>query len=400
MKILQVFNRYLHVGGEEKSVQRIYGDLEPDHQMTRCAFDSREWTGPGAPSRLSQARRIFYNPDSARKFEAGLTDSGAEAALFHNIYPVGSPALYDVACRRSIPVIQYLHNFRPFSVGGTLYARGKILPDGLQGNYYQEVRHAAWQGSKFKSLLFALMLKKLHRSGRLGSIKAWVAISEFMREKMIVAGIHPEKVHTLRHSWNAMAEPPPSEDHGAYLFLGRLVEEKGIKIMLDAWTEIYRRLGNRTPVLNIAGSGPLERLVREKSLTLPCIKLVGMLNGPEKSEALRTCRAVIVPSTWWEPLGLVVYEAYDFAKPVLAARSGGLGETVLHGRTGFHHEPGSAEGLARDVMELESMSPPSRTDMGAAGRNWLLRETDPGLWKRRFARILESIPFAALSLIS
>lgn len=392
VKIIQVFNRYLHLGGEEKSVRRIYLDLESTYQMDRCFFDSREWTGPRAPGKLSQVRRLFHNPDSSRRFEKGLSDSGAEVALFHNIYPVGSPALYDVACRRSIPVIQYVHNFRPFSVGGTLYANGRLLADGLKGNFAREILHGAWQGSRVKSLLFAMMLKRLHRSGKLRSVKAWIAISDFMRGKMMEAGIPADRVHTLRHAWDAMSEPPPGEDLPVYLFLGRLVEDKGIKVLLEAWTELYRQLGDRTPVLQIAGTGPLESLVREKSLAMPCIRMSGMLQGVEKFEALRTCRAVMVPSTWWEPLGLVVYEAYDFGKPVLAARSGGLGETVQHGLTGFHHQPGSASGLAQDVMTMEAMSPERRLSMGAAGRDWLLRGTNSGVWRKGFAAILQQIP--------
>ncbi len=47
---------------------------------------------------------------------------------------------------------------------------------------------------------------------------------------------------------------------------------------------------------------------------------------------------MLAPSVWWEPLGLVTYEAYDYGKPMLAARSGGLSETVVAGLTGFLHE--------------------------------------------------------------
>lgn len=43
---------------------------------------------------------------------------------------------------------------------------------------------------------------------------------------------------------------------------------------------------------------------------------------------------MIVPSIWWDPYPTVVYEAFDHACPVLAARSGGLPESVTHDRTG------------------------------------------------------------------
>ena len=84
-----------------------------------------------------------------------------------------------------------------------------------------------------------------------------------------------------------------------------------------------------------------------------------------------------------------MYEAYDFAKPVLAARSGGLIETVLSGETGLLHSPGCVDEIVRDVLKMEEMSAAQRTAMGAAGREWLLRETSVTAWQDRFDAILE-----------
>jgi glycosyltransferase involved in cell wall biosynthesis len=98
---------------------------------------------------------------------------------------------------------------------------------------------------------------------------------------------------------------------------------------------------------------------------------------------------MMVPSIWWEPLGLVVYEAYDFAKPVLAACSGGLIETVLGGETGLLHSPGCVDEMVRDVLAMEEMPAAQRSAMGAAGREWLLRETKVTAWQDRFDAIIE-----------
>jgi glycosyltransferase involved in cell wall biosynthesis len=167
------------------------------------------------------------------------------------------------------------------------------------------------------------------------------------------------------------------------LFLGRLTETKGITTLLDAWDVLRGKLGDRTPLLHIAGEGPLEQAVQLRMRTNPYIGQLGHIGGETKREALRRCRAVIVPSTWWEPLGLVVYEAYDYGKPVLAAKSGGLTEIVPHGVTGLQHEPGDVGGLVNDVLEMEATPVGARQAIGHAGRQWLLREADPQAWMRR-----------------
>jgi hypothetical protein len=136
-RILQVFNRYLHMGGEEKSVDRIYAHLGREHEMERCFFESRDWIGAGAPGKLTQLRRTLYNHDSRAQFEKVCDTFRPDVALFHNVFPVGSPSLYHAAKLRGLPVIQYVHNFRPLSVGGTLYASGQFLEESLHGNYWR-----------------------------------------------------------------------------------------------------------------------------------------------------------------------------------------------------------------------------------------------------------------------
>ncbi len=387
-RLLQVFNRYLHTGGEEKSVDRIFNHVSERHEVSRCFFDSADWKKPGAPGMAGQAARLFYNAESRRRFEAAMDKHRPDAALFHNLYPVASPSLYRSALKRRLPVIQYLHNFRPFCVSGTAYARGQILEEALRGHYWREVKFASWQDSVIKSVLFAMMLKLLHASGWLNSVKAWVAISEFMRDRLVEAGVPQNKIFALRHSWDAMPEVPAAEDGGYYLFLGRLVELKGLKPLLDAWQALHAKLGERTPQLRIAGEGLMEATVRAHAANNPSVKYLGLISGDEKREALRRCRALIAPSIWWEPLGLVTYEAYDFAKPVLAARSGGLIETVMPGITGLLHEPGSAEGIASDVLAMEKLSLEERSVMGNAGREWLLREANTKAWQDRFDEIV------------
>jgi glycosyltransferase involved in cell wall biosynthesis len=391
MTLLQVFNRYLRIGGEEKSVDRIHTHAALRHEVPRCLFDSHDWTGPQAPGSLQQAARFFYNPASARQFEQRVCETGAQAAMFHNIYPVGSPSLYRSALQQRLPVIQYLHNYRPFSVGGSSFYDGQAQTAPLHGGYTGEILAGTWQG-RTKSTLCAIMLMLLRHSGWLESVKAWVTISQFMSDLLAKHGcVPPERLHVLRHSWDAMPHLPEIEDHGGYLFLGRLIPEKGLQPLVQAWHELRQHLGDRTPELYIAGEGSLQPLVERAAGSHPNIHYLGHLDGEAKHHALRRCRALIAPSLWWEPLGIMIYEAYDYAKPVLAARSGGLIETVQHGQTGFLHTPGDVSAIVKDVLALESMAQDQRRLLGDNARQWLLNETTVAAWQDKFDHILQSV---------
>jgi len=389
-RILEVFNRYAFYGGEEKIADQIIGWLAEDHDVQSCRFDSREWQEPGAPGKLGQVTRLFYNQDSRQKFEDAVQSFRPDVALFHNVFPVGSPSLYHAAHRQGIPIVQYVHNFRPFSVGGSLFVNRRLTPQALHGNIWPEVWQGAWQGSVLKSLLMALALRRLLKSGWLDQVKVWLCISEFMRDQFVEAGIAKERTFVLKHpSVSEVSHEHASEDQPSYLFLGRLVEEKGIHVLLQAWQLVCHQLQDQAPELWIAGEGPLQLQVKQAAEINSKIRYLGMLRGEDKLRALSSCRAVIVPSIWWEPLGLVVYEAYQFSKPVLAAASGGLKETVMQASTGFQHSPGDADTLAADVIRMERMSTLQRQSMGQAGNAWLQENAALQPWKKNMQQILE-----------
>ncbi|WP_256200196.1 hypothetical protein [Verrucomicrobium spinosum] len=105
----------------------------------------------------------------------------------------------------------------------------------------------------------ARVLRRLHASGWLENVRAWVCISEFLRDKLAIGtGVGADRLFALRHSWDAMKNPPPPDDRGYYLFLGRLVDVKGVEVLLEAWRHLRARLGPATPALHIGGEGLLR----------------------------------------------------------------------------------------------------------------------------------------------
>ncbi|NIP96390.1 MAG: hypothetical protein GWO24_24350, partial [Akkermansiaceae bacterium] len=213
-RLLQVFNRYRERGGEEKSVERIFAHVAELGPIEKCWFDTREWDEPGAPGNIRQAFLIGNNPSARQRLREASKKAGAEAWLVHNVVPVASLGVYREAAELGIPVIQYCHNFRPFSVSGTLWANGQICDAGLRRNFGPEVRAAAWQESRLKSAILAWHLNGLHRSGVLENVKRWVGISDFVAGKFREAGVPPERVVALRHSWEARPEAPEWRDRG------------------------------------------------------------------------------------------------------------------------------------------------------------------------------------------
>lgn len=392
-RILQIFNSYIETGGEEKSVHRVCESLRQSYEVRQCMFDSREWKGPSSPSMFSQAWRMFYNPESIQKVRALHEEHKASTWLLHNVFPVGSAGIYKAAHKLDVPVIQYIHNFRPFSVNGYLWSNGHIESSGLRKNFWPEIYAGSWQNSKVKTAWYAAILKYLHMTGAFERVNAWVAISEFMRQTFIEAGIPAERVFHIPHSWE-IQHPRVNviNDEGYYVYLGRLSDMKGISFLLSVWVKLEDYLGSSTPKLIIGGEGPLKGKIQELASQSDYIEYVGIVIGAEKAKLLQNCRAMIAPSLWWEPLGLVTYEAYEYQKPMLAAASGGLIETVQHEKTGFLHSPGNVDDLLEQIQFLQKNPEQSET-MGRKGRSWLESQTHKSKWLTKFHevfRVLEN----------
>lgn len=388
-RLLQISNNAIGGGGEELAVSHIARLLTSECVFEDCIFDSSDWQGEHAPPIWQQAAWTFYNPKSIRKILEIQHTLNAQAWIVHNWIPVASARIYSTALKENIPIVQFLHNFRPYSVTGYAWVGQRLSLDRWPLNFLREIKAASWQDSRLKTAFLAAVLTFLHMSKRFRAVQAWIAVSEFVRERFLEAGVPAAKIFTLRHAWSAMREPPPICEGDHYLFLGRLIEAKGVKTMVRAWEILARQRGQQTPKLVIAGDGPLATWLSNETEKNPYIYYVGPVAGEQKHKLLATSRGVIVPSLWCEPLGLVAYESYDYGKPVLAARSGGLSELVQDHVTGLLHGPDQHEELAQQVNKLEA-KPEKSIEMGQAGRKWLLANTSEAAWQKQFLTIVQN----------
>jgi glycosyltransferase involved in cell wall biosynthesis len=136
------------------------------------------------------------------------------------------------------------------------------------------------------------------------------------------------------------------QERGA-LFVGRLTAEKGIATLLAA----ARLLQGRVP-LTIVGDGPLAGMVEAASRTMPGVRWLGRRPKSEVLELMGQSMALVFPSEWFEPFGLVAIEAFAKGTPVVGAAVGAIPEIVEHERTGLLYPPGAAAALATHLERL------------------------------------------------
>lgn len=382
LRIIQVFNRYLLPGGEEKSVGRIAEDLRAGgHHVVQFWRASEEWKKPGAPPKLRQPFLLWNNPTVLDELQALHEREKADLWLLHNVIPVVSLGVYRRALQLKVPIIQWLHNYRPISIGGSLFAGPKQLtPEDPWGNVKESIA-GSWNGRLMSTwLLFAYALVK--RRGDYESVKAWVAVSDEMREIFRRGRWFPDRLRSVRHSWHLTTSETSTLDEGHFLFLGRMVEPKGVRFIIDLW----RHPALRDKTLVMAGMGPLADELRGSSP--PNVKWVGQIEGETKRRWIAGCRAIVFPCLWAEPLSTVAYEAYERGKPVLASDLGGMKEIILDGKTGRLLPPADPGAW---ISALTSLDAAESRRLGAEGRRWLEANVTTEVWNRQFSAIAEQV---------
>jgi glycosyltransferase involved in cell wall biosynthesis len=150
------------------------------------------------------------------------------------------------------------------------------------------------------------------------------------------------------------------------LYVGRLVEDKGVRVLLEAW----RRTEAGGATLCLIGDGPLAA---DRALAQPGVRLVGRLARDQLPIAYAAADLLVVPSIatrrFLEPWGLVCNEAMSQGRPVIASDAVGAaaGGLVRDRETGLVVPAGDSSALA-SALGLALGDADLREQLGAAAR--------------------------------
>ena len=145
------------------------------------------------------------------------------------------------------------------------------------------------------------------------------------------------------------------------LFVGRLVEQKGVDHLLRAFVHVLKRFPDLE--LKIVGKGPCEAAYQRLADCLLLnghVKFLGWKVGEELRDLYQSAAVAAVPSVY-EPFGMTALEAMACGCSVVASDTGGLKELVRHQETGCLAEPGDHLDLAQWIIRLLHSSHERRT---------------------------------------
>jgi glycosyltransferase involved in cell wall biosynthesis len=211
--------------------------------------------------------------------------------------------------------------------------------------------------------------RNLQREGRL-----FIAVSEFIRGKLLERGYPADRTVTVPIGVDVDLFTPPQEEPASpmVLFVGRLVEKKGVTYLLEAMSRVTN--SRKDVRLVIIGTGPLlpELIDQACALKLPNVIFMGPCDAATVRQQMSIASMLVAPSVTAvsgdsEGLPIVVCEAQAMGLPVVGTHHAGIPEIVQHGKTGFLVPERSIHKLAQYISLLLGR-PSLRYRMGLEAR--------------------------------
>jgi colanic acid/amylovoran biosynthesis glycosyltransferase len=288
----------------------------------------------------------------------------ARPALIHAHFGTDGLLVLPLARALGVPLITSLRGYDVARSDGVLLRSGRL----------------SW-------MRYALGKKRLQGDGAL-----FLAVSDALRQRAIARG-YPE-ARTLTH-YNGVdldrfrPDVAPREP-GLVLHVGRLVEKKGTKVLIEAMA------GFAGANLAIIGDGPLrDALERQAQKLGERIRFLGALPADEVAQWMRRASVLAAPSVTAtdgdaEGLPNVVVEAAASGLPVVGTNHSGIPEAIEDGNSGFLVAEGDSGALAARLAELLG-SESLRNEMGIAARRLAERKFNRQMLTDRLEAIYDEV---------
>jgi len=239
--------------------------------------------------------------------------------------------------------------------------------------------------------LFALNHSLLTR------VKRWVlhkadhvsVVSNIMKLKCKQIDLNEKKISVLPMGVDLVQKFTPNDETlnndtanpKNLVFVGRLVEKKGVSFLITAMSIMVKRHPDLQ--LIIAGDGPLRKTLEQQSHTLLLqhnINFLGSVLNTELPKLLRKASIAIIPSVVdnsgdQEGLGLVTIEAMGCGCAVVASDLPAIRDVVSHNETGLLVKPKNPNDLANNILSLID-NPKLRDKLALAGGKSVIKKYD------------------------
>jgi glycosyltransferase involved in cell wall biosynthesis len=269
----------------------------------------------------------IYNPLAKKIVLKQIREYKPDLVSIHNTQG-WSCAIWDAVDEANVPAIQVLHD---------LYL---LCPTNMFKN-----------NTVCKKQCLTCKLMRLPYKPKSNKLKAVVGTSNFILKKLLSYGyfryVPIKKVIYNSRNLDTNIKKKIDPNYINFGFIGTLAPNKGIEVLLKA----YHKIKKSNYRLFIAGSGKedyegyLKSTYKDKSIIF-----MGKVNP---KDYFAKVDVTVVPSIWYEALGMIVIESFAFGIPVIGSNIGGIPEMISECINGVLFGPYNEEDLIEKMLKFE-----------------------------------------------
>jgi len=330
--------------------------------LTRLLLDGDHLGMAGAVSRIAASRPLAFT--RAVKLVAKISSPSDRPTFTEYMYLAEACRLVEWCNKAGVDHIHAHFGTNPAAV--------TMLAQELGGPGYSFTVHGPEEFDR---------ASVLHLGEKISRARFVVAISHFGKSQLSrqCGYEHWDKIHVVRCGvddkfLNHPALPIP--DHPTLVCVGRLSEQKGQMLLLEAAQLCRTQVPDFKLIL--VGDGELRPQIEQKIAELNLqahVKITGWASGEVVKQHLIDSRALVLPS-FAEGLPVVIMEALALGRPVLTTYVAGIPELVETGANGWLFPAGSVPALTQAMVQALTASQADLTRMGLDGRSRVLDQHD------------------------
>lgn len=377
MRIVIAHSRYRSAApsGENRVVDQEAAALAGlGHQVELFERRSDDIDGWPAARKATLPAAVVWNSGVRRDLREVLRSRRPDVVHVHNTFPLLSASVLYACGEAAVPVVATIHNYKLACASGDFFRDGAVCHDCAQGLPVSALRHGCYRGSRAATAPVALAAIAHRRAWRT-LVSAYACISASQRDLLRGVGLPANRVF-VRHNMIPARPIARAVRRPEVIYAGRLDAAKGVPVLLAGWDRYLGSGGSPGLSLVIAGSGPLERVVRDWAATRPSVRVVGQLDPDACAAAMMAARAVVLPSAWEETFGLAAVEAMALGVAPVAAAHGAFPELITDGVDGVLFRPGDPAALA-EALGLADTNHREFEEYGAQARKTYEQRFDP-----------------------
>lgn len=297
---------------------------------------------------VKQFARTLWSREAYQKTRAIIRAFRPDVIHAHNLYTHLSPSVLAAAHREGIPVVLTAHDYGYLSANYGLFdGRAPLAGD---VSWSAVIKTKCIKNSALATAVVDALVRTQKALGMwTRGVTHILTASNAVKRALVAGGYDASRICVVPLMAGVLAhaeEPVSARRERRVVFASRFEAYKGVDVVMD----LAARMSDVDFVCVGQGSGeePLRRYAsQQNNLTVRAT-----LPPRELWNLMQTSAAVLVPSRWPEPFGLVALESLALGTPAIVSSEGGLPEIVEHGVSGFVEHPGVLDAWERDIRTL------------------------------------------------